>query len=75
VPVGYAYMPDSPGQTTHDAFRARGAEAFEAEWYWSSTQSAGYEACAWYQNFANGTQLNYRKDYALRARAVRRLKI
>jgi hypothetical protein len=75
VPVGYAYMPDSPGQTTHDAFRARGAEAFEAEWYWSSTQCAGVEAYAWCQYFGSGSQGTSRKDDALRARAVRRLKI
>ncbi|WP_454674868.1 hypothetical protein [Achromobacter pestifer] len=48
-------------------------ELFRAGWYWSSTQySAGY---AWIQNFVDGSQTIYGKDYSCRARAVRRLPI
>ncbi|WP_298624515.1 DUF1566 domain-containing protein, partial [uncultured Zoogloea sp.] len=47
----YAYTPDAPPQTTVEAFREEGAEAFDPSWYWSSTQYAGYASNAWLQNF------------------------
>ena len=50
-------------------------ELFKKEWYWSSTPYAGYESYAWYQHFSYGHQYGNRKDYQLRARAVRRVKI
>jgi hypothetical protein len=75
LPVGYAYSRQDPAQTAVEAFRDGGAEAFTADWYWSSTQSAGPESYAWCQYFGSGTQYDTRKGYALRARAVRRLKI
>jgi hypothetical protein len=76
VPPGYAYSREAPAQTAVTAFQAGGAEAFEADdYYWSSTQSAGNEASAWSQHFYYGNQYHYHKDYELRARAVRRLKI
>jgi hypothetical protein len=74
-PVGYAYSPKSPGQTTSKAHRAGGKEALEETWYWTSTQYAGYDEYAWYQSFSNGYQTNDRKFYELRVRAVRRLKL
>jgi hypothetical protein len=65
------YTPELPAQTTASAFAEGSAEAFEAEWYWSSTQySANY---AWLQNFADGHQDLNDKDYEGRVRAVRRL--
>lgn len=75
VPVGYAYSRDNPAQTSVEIFRAGGDEAFEEDWYWSSTQYAGDEASAWCQTFGNGIQGDGHKDTPLRARAVRRLKI
>jgi hypothetical protein len=46
---------------------------FEPEWYWTSTQYAGYAECAWIQDFYNGDQCYGHKDYESRARAVRRV--
>lgn len=42
-----------------------------ARWYWSSTQYSPNDA--WIQTFDDGTQHYDAKDYALRARAVRRV--
>jgi hypothetical protein len=50
-------------------------ELFKPAWYWSGEQSAGTASYAWAQGFDDGNQLNLRKDYKLRARAVRRLPI
>ncbi len=75
VPPGYAYSIDTPPQTPHEAFRKGGAEAFEALWYWSSTQ--GSPRFAWGQVFAVGSQSYDDKGYEARARAraVRRFLI
>ncbi len=75
IPPGYAYSPAAPAQTPIAAFQEGGAEAFAADWYWSSTQDAGAPAYAWYQHFDDGGQDDGRKDGELRARAVRRLKV
>jgi len=75
VPVGYAYMPDAPGQTGVEAFKEGGAEAFDDVWYWSSTQYAGNDAYAWIQNFSTGGQGYDRKGIDCRCRAVRRVAI
>ncbi|PKM30204.1 MAG: DUF1566 domain-containing protein [Gammaproteobacteria bacterium HGW-Gammaproteobacteria-11] len=45
-------------------------EQFEKKWHWSSTQSSPLGA--WGQTFVDGRQNGAHKDYALRARAVRR---
>lgn len=45
------------------------------KWYWTSTQGAAYDGCAWMQVFVNGFQLDFRKSYSGRARAVRRVLI
>lgn len=75
VPVGYAYSREEPAQTSVEAFREGGSEAFDTVWYWSSTQYAGYDAYAWMQNFVDGGQSLVPKSYAYRARAVRRVAI
>jgi hypothetical protein len=49
--------------------------AFAKDWYWSSTQSASYDAYAWCQHFSHGHQDRLPKLTKLRARAVRRLAI
>jgi hypothetical protein len=72
VPVGYPYTEALPAQTLATAFQTGGAEAFEAEWYWASTQfSAG---SAWIQYFHRGYQDDNDKDGEFLARAVRRFK-
>jgi hypothetical protein len=71
VPPTYPYTPDFPVQTTLEAFKASGEEAFEEASYWSSTQHAGDSDCAWCQNFDDGDQFNYLKSAELRVRAVR----
>ena len=60
---------------TPETFREGGEEAFDQDWYWSSTQSASYSYCAWYLNFFDGTQTNAHKFSNFGVRAVRRLKI
>lgn len=75
VPPGYAYSRIEPAQTSDEAFKAGGAQAFEDAWYWSSTQSAGYESFAWLQYFNDGYQNHDRKSDDCHARAVRRVLI
>lgn len=67
------YTPTEPAQTMAEAFRQGGEQAFEPEWYWSSTQHAAYSDDAWSQNFDYGFQNDGYKSYDGRARAVRRL--
>ncbi|MCY1431517.1 hypothetical protein D9M71_474870 [compost metagenome] len=70
VPPGYPYTEELPRQTTVEAFRAGGTEAFAEAWYWSSTQRSAYYAFD--MLFYGGDQVNLDKDYALRVRPVRR---
>ena len=42
---------------------------FALDYYWSSTEY--YSDYAWYQNFTNGDEYPYNKNYALQVRAVR----
>lgn len=67
------YTPNFPLQTIHEEFREGGEQAFEAVWYWSSTQHASDSACAWSQYFDDGGQSGYHEISEFRARAVRRL--
>ena len=67
------YTPDFPLQTESELFKAGGAEAFDADWYWSSTQHASVSDYAWFQHFSNGNQDYYDPYVKLRARAFRRL--
>ena len=50
-------------------------ELFDKDHYWSNTVHAAHAAHAWYQTFYDGYQRYWHKDYALRARAVRRVAI
>lgn len=75
VPPTRPYLPSSPVQTSADAFRDGGIEAFDEVWYWSSTQHAATSGYAWCQDFLNGLQDITSTDYRLRARAVRRIPI
>jgi len=60
---------------TPDLFREDGAEAFESDWYWSSTEHASYSGTAWLVGFYYGLQGSNDKYYYCGVRAVRRLKI
>lgn len=66
------YTPESPAQTLAEAFQEGGEQAFEADWYWTSTRHIATTDCAWYQYFGNGYQYDDDTDGKLRARAVRR---
>ena len=50
-------------------------EAFDEDWYWSSTQHAEVSRYAWSQSFLNGSQGDWHQDDKLMARAVRRVAI
>lgn len=67
--MGELYTEESPVQTTVEAFKAGGPEAFQPRWYWSSTQRSASNA--FNMHFAGGTQYDGAKDYELRVRPVR----
>lgn len=69
LPAGELYSEESPVQTTVEAFKAGGPEAFRPEWYWSSTQRSAY--FAFYLYFNVGYQLTTGKLNELRVRPVR----
>lgn len=69
------YTPAFPVQTLAEAFQQGDEQAFETEWYWSSTQHASDSNCAWFQDFRDGNQFDDDKFYECRARAFRRLPI
>lgn len=68
-PVGLLYSDESPTQTSIEAFREGGPEAFRDTWYWSSSQRSAHYA--FYLGFGGGGQLNYAKTSELRVRPVR----
>lgn len=73
LPPGYPYTLLLPGQTPVELFREGGAEAFDDEWYWSSTQYSA--TSAWGQYFGGGCQGYACKDYSGRVRAFRSIKL
>ena len=75
MPATRPYTPEFPVQTLAEAFQKGGAEAFDADWYWSSTQHVSDSDYAWCQSFGYGYQLYRTTSHELRARAVRRLPI
>ncbi len=62
VPPGYPYQPQSPSQTSAEAFRAGGPETFGAGRHWSSTQYS--RLSAFNQSFGNGDTLANSKDWS-----------
>jgi len=73
IEQGERYTPEYPAQTPAEAFQEGNAAAFEAAWYWTSTQySAGNAFC---QGFADGDQDGHGKGNKLRARAVRMIQL
>lgn len=73
VPPHNLYTADEPKQCSVEAFLAGGTEAFEAAWYWTSTQVRA--ASAWIQYFGNGRQSSGWKGISDRARAVRTINL
>ncbi len=71
----YAYTPDAPAQTSVEAFREDGSEAFNPKWHWTSTQYAGLASDAWSQGFGGGDQGYGDKGCKGHVRAVRRFLI
>ncbi len=68
----YPYTPDLPVQTLAESFKSGGNEAFNLDWYWTSTRHASDPDSAWTQDFLSGYQGHSPKDDEFRARAVRR---
>lgn len=69
LPVGELYTEELPAQTTVDAFKAGGPEAFQPRWYWSSSQRSAYGAFTMY--FGDGGQGHSGKNVEFRVRPVR----
>lgn len=69
IPVGKLYTEEFPAQTTVDAFKEGGTEAFQARAYWSSSQRSAYDAFS--MHFDDGTQRTYGKITEHRVRPVR----
>jgi hypothetical protein len=75
VPAGYPYSRELPLQTPVQAFQEGGAEAFDTDMYWTSTQHASDPEYAWCQDFDDGYQYDSRKSYEARVRAVRTIQL
>ena len=59
-----------PSQTAAEVFQKGAPEAFDLDWYWTSTEwGAGY---AWIQDFNYGGQFYSTKSAEFRVRAVRK---
>ncbi|MEF2168368.1 DUF1566 domain-containing protein, partial [Pseudomonas aeruginosa] len=69
LPPGDLYSEESPAQTSVEAFKAGGAEAFRPNWYWSSTQRSASHAFS--LGFSGGGQDGSGKFSELRVRPVR----
>ena len=67
------YTAGTPAQTSAAAFQTGGAEAFAADYYWSSTEQAA--TTAWLQYFFFGSQNDFGKTNTFRVRAVRRVAV
>jgi hypothetical protein len=73
-PISTNYSSGSPAQTSAtgvDGFRSGEANAFRANYYFSSTENSSIYALA--QDFINGEQINGAKDNSYAVRAVRRV--
>jgi len=68
---GSNYTAGTPARTSVAIFQTGGAEAFDANIYWSSTESTA--SLAWSQYFSTGQQTEPRKDFRFLVRAIRRV--
>ena len=70
-PISTNYTTALPPQTIASAFVVGGAEAFSAQYYWSSTETNSVSAVS--QNINNLNQLSQLKDSTHGVRAIRRV--
>lgn len=75
LPPTAPYSSGLPAQTASELFQDGGEQAFYESWYWTSTQNAADDSCAWLQSFYDGDQSSSLKSDECRPRAVRRLLI
>lgn len=68
-----AYTATNPPQTSAAAFKAGGAEAFQNNNYWSSTEYPS--ANAWCTDMDSGYFTNYNKTFGFACRLVRMIRI
>ena len=66
---------DLPTRIEQAMLWANHRDQFKKDWYWSNETHHTESGWAWYQNFGNGFQDSFSRNYELRARAVRRLVI
>lgn len=59
-----------PEQTVAEDFRTGGPEAFDRQWYWTSTEFGA--GSAWFQGFSSGYQASSGKAWSAQVRAVRK---
>lgn len=64
-----------PTRRELNLLRANLREMFKPDWYWCKESYEGNSAFAWYQGFPLGLQSFHHKSAALRAVAVRRIKL
>lgn len=64
---------DLPNRIEQAMLWADHRDQFKKDWYWSNEKHHSESGWAWCQSFITGTPSNDPTDYALRARAVRRL--
>nr|WP_298118272.1 DUF1566 domain-containing protein [uncultured Pseudomonas sp.] len=69
LPVGTLYSKESPAQTMLAAFQQGGSEAFQARWYWSSSQRSA--VFAFLMTFGGGYQYSFDKRSGWLVRPVR----
>lgn len=71
---GSNYTTGTPARTSATTFQSGNAEAFDAEFYWSSTQAS--TQAGWLQSFGSGYQNNnnYKTD-SFYVRAIRRVAV
>jgi hypothetical protein len=68
------YTSGNPAQTSATIFRTGNAEAFNVDYYWSSTQSTATQG--WIESFYNGQQIySYQKTNSWKVRAARRVAV
>lgn len=68
-----AYTSGTPAQTSAADFQNGGAQQFQGDIYWSSTDFSTTSALL--QQFSNGKQYSYTKDLSRRTRAIRRVAV
>ena len=66
---------DLPTRIEQAMLLANHSDQFKKDWYWSNEIHDTESGWAWFQIFSYGSQTSRDRNFALRARAVRRLPI